>query len=722
MQQNIIIISKIIGIFLVFEVFIMNNVDFLEKDQKGHNNTNLNNNINIQRGKLPNWAVNYAVSKYSLDVDKVNLNVINSSQNLGFKGMAIGNNIFIDEKYKNNKTIIKHEIAHIYQQALGIVTDANREKLENEAINDSENTPDTEATQGSSNITSNSLAYLQKNSLIKPDENSTSIQFSDLFDVLTLIGSLVTIISGIYNSSKKDNNEDAKNYQGQILYDLKKTTYNYSLDIKDLEENYGHYFKCFSAKSINKITEQGISIPKAEQFMRTVFFFRRKFYHTEKMFEPYVDDFLRLYKAKDKSNKNAENIRADLKNIGYYLHLEKERKRIMDVYIYMLENVDNFDINSSSQDMYNLLEIKSKKPKNIWNKEDAELYVSFYKGTHKFNNTKINDIKKSTNIFKVLDTRQEPKDSFEKKNSANMVRGYSFLTQSTYQKTQNDLVKKVNLGSNSNDKYSNKLSLLFSDVTNGFTLKSLDELCVMFKNIYSISIRNANIKQLYSFITILQHYKEENKFPDPNSDELKNKLAFCSNDPIELANLIDATSNFKKRSFDNVKSDISSIFKEKNFKNTLLSRYSKLLFSTNFFEGLDKQTIQASANACSNILISFSRVLTLTDNFRKHSFKEVKTDMRDLALGNPPYNSESHIIAYEKLALLTNFFKVRSAEEVDNDLRTLYTDYVASPQNILNIYKDYEHIFIKAKGSSGKKTYDDIIKENKKSIESINKK
>ena len=684
----------------------MSNVDFLEKDQKDHGN------INIQKGKLPNWAVNYALSKYNLDVDKVNLNVVNSSQNLGFKGMAIGNNIFVDEKYRDNEIIIKHEIAHVYQQALGVVTDANSEKLENEAINDSKNTPNAELTQDPSNISSTRLPYLQKNSLIKPDENSTSVQFADVTQILTLIGPIATLISSIYKAATGGSNEDAKDYQSQILYDLKKTTYNYSLNIKDLEENYGCYFKCFSAKSINKITEQGISIPKAEQFMRTVFFFRRKFYHTEKMFEPYVDDFLRLYKTK----KDAENIRADLKNIGYYRHLEKERKRIMDVYIHMLENVDNFDINSFSQDMYNLFEVKSKKTKNIWNKEDAELYVSFYKGTNKFNGTKIDDIKRSTNIFKVLDTRQESKDSFEKKNSANMIRGYSFLNQSAYQKTQKELVKKVNLGSNVNDKYSHKLSLLFSDVTDGFTLKSLDELCVMFKNIYNISIRNANIKQLYSFITLLQHYKKENSFPDSNSDELRNKLDFCSNDPIELSDLVDITSNFKKRSFNDVKSDISSIFKEKNFKNSLLTRYSKLLISTNFFEGLDQQTIRASANACSNILPSFSHILTITDNFRKHSFNEVKTDMRDLALGNPPYNSESHIIAYERLASLTNLFKVRSAAEVDNDFRILYTDYVASPQNILNIYKDYEHIFIKAKGN------DDIIKENKKSMENINKK
>ena len=294
-----------------------------------------------------------------------------------------------------------------------------------------------------------------------------------------------------------------------------------------------------------------------------------------------------------------------------------------------------------------------------------------------------------------------------------MVRGYSFLSQSTYQETQKNLVDKVNLGSDdNNNKYSNKLSLLFSDVTDGFTLKTLEELYIMFNNIYNVSMRNANIEQLYSFITLLQYYKAENNFPDPNSDELRSKLDFCSNDPIELANLMDITSNFKKRSFNDVKSDISSIFIENNFKNSLLSRYSELLISTNFFEGLDQQTIKASVRACSNILPSFSRILTLTDNFRKHSFKDVKTDMRDLALGNPPYNSESHIMAYEKLALLTNCFKVRAAYKVHNDFTNLYTGYVASPQNILNIYKDYEHIFIKANGS------DDILKENKKSMDS----
>lgn len=708
----------------------MSNVDFLEKDQKGPSNTHSNNNVNVQKENLPNWAVNYAVSKYSLDVDKVNLNVVNSSQNLGFKGMAIGNNIFIDEKYKNNKTIIKHEIAHIYQQALGKVDNANSEELENEAIKDSESPISTDNenisnTSAISNTKSKNLAPIKQNTLISPNKNSTSIQFFNPLQLLPLITPLITLISSISEASEGKGNKDAKNHKEQILYDMKRTTYNYSLSLDDLEIKYSQYFKCFSGDSINKITQKGIDIYCAERFMRTVFFFRRKFYHTEKMFEPYVDDFLRLYKAKDKSNKDAESIRSDLKNIGYYGHLEKERKRIMDVYIYMLENMDNFDINNSIQNMYNLFEVKSKKPKNIWNKENAELYVSFYKGTNGFNGTNINDIKKSKNIFKVLDTRQEPKDSFEKKNSANMVRGYSFLGQSTYQETQKDLVDKVNLGSDdNNNKYSNKLSLLFSDVTDGFTRITLNELYIMFNNIYGVSMRKANIEQLYSFITLLQYYKEENNFPDPNSDELKSKLDFCSEDPIAFANLVDITSNFKKRSFDDVRSDISSIFTKQNFKGNLLTRYSKLLFSTNFFDGLDQHTIDASAAACSHILPSFSRLLAVTDNFKNHSLGDVEDDMRDLNLGNPPYNSESHIIAYEKLALLTNFFKVRAAYQVYNDFTNLYTGYVHSPENILHIYKDYEHIFIKTNGSFGKEEddYDNIIIENKKSMDSVNKK
>ncbi len=90
----------------------------------------------LRKMELPKWATEWSKNRFNMDVKSVKL-CITDEENIGGPFAASsGNNIFITNEYKGNKLVLKHEITHIYQQAIGMATEKNSNDaaLEEEAV------------------------------------------------------------------------------------------------------------------------------------------------------------------------------------------------------------------------------------------------------------------------------------------------------------------------------------------------------------------------------------------------------------------------------------------------------------------------------------------------------------------------------------------------------------------------------------------------------------
>ena len=90
----------------------------------------------VRRKGLPEWAINWSKNRFGLDAGGVNLCIVDKQEGDEPFAAASGNKIFVTSEYKNNKSVIMHEITHIYQQAVGSATESNvgDQSLEDEAV------------------------------------------------------------------------------------------------------------------------------------------------------------------------------------------------------------------------------------------------------------------------------------------------------------------------------------------------------------------------------------------------------------------------------------------------------------------------------------------------------------------------------------------------------------------------------------------------------------
>ena len=97
---------------------------------------NISSDFKLKRGDLPQWAVNWARNKFDMDVKNVKFYITDEPKANGFVALAGGSSIFVDPSHKNDGEVIKHELTHIYQQAVGSAQKSNADdpELEREAI------------------------------------------------------------------------------------------------------------------------------------------------------------------------------------------------------------------------------------------------------------------------------------------------------------------------------------------------------------------------------------------------------------------------------------------------------------------------------------------------------------------------------------------------------------------------------------------------------------
>ena len=90
----------------------------------------------VRRKGLPEWAINWSRNRFGMDAGGVNLCIVDKQESDEAFAAASGNNIFVTSEYKNNKSVLMHEITHIYQQAVGSATESNvgDQSLEDEAV------------------------------------------------------------------------------------------------------------------------------------------------------------------------------------------------------------------------------------------------------------------------------------------------------------------------------------------------------------------------------------------------------------------------------------------------------------------------------------------------------------------------------------------------------------------------------------------------------------
>ena len=97
---------------------------------------NLSSDFKLQKENLPQWAVDWARNRFNMDAKSVKFYVMDRQEADDSVALASGNNVFVTSDQRNNETVIKHELTHIYQQAIGTATESNASdtSLEDEAV------------------------------------------------------------------------------------------------------------------------------------------------------------------------------------------------------------------------------------------------------------------------------------------------------------------------------------------------------------------------------------------------------------------------------------------------------------------------------------------------------------------------------------------------------------------------------------------------------------
>ncbi len=97
---------------------------------------NISSDFKLQKESLPQWAVDWARNRFNMDAQNVKFYVMDRQEVDDSVALASGNNVFVTSDQRNDETVIKHELTHIYQQAIGTATESNvcDTSLEDEAI------------------------------------------------------------------------------------------------------------------------------------------------------------------------------------------------------------------------------------------------------------------------------------------------------------------------------------------------------------------------------------------------------------------------------------------------------------------------------------------------------------------------------------------------------------------------------------------------------------
>ncbi len=113
-----------------------------EKNKKGNfaGGGNISSDFKLQKESLPQWAVDWARDRFNMDAQNVKFYVMDEQEADEPYAAASGNSIFVTSDQRNDETVIKHELTHIYQQAIGTATESNAgdTSLEDEAVRVSE--------------------------------------------------------------------------------------------------------------------------------------------------------------------------------------------------------------------------------------------------------------------------------------------------------------------------------------------------------------------------------------------------------------------------------------------------------------------------------------------------------------------------------------------------------------------------------------------------------
>ncbi len=101
---------------------------------------NTSSDFKIRKENLPGWAVDWARNRFNMDAKNVKFYVMDEQEVDNSVALASGDSIFVTSDHKSDETIIKHELTHIYQQAIGTATESNAgdTSLEDEAVQTSE--------------------------------------------------------------------------------------------------------------------------------------------------------------------------------------------------------------------------------------------------------------------------------------------------------------------------------------------------------------------------------------------------------------------------------------------------------------------------------------------------------------------------------------------------------------------------------------------------------
>ena len=97
---------------------------------------NISSDFKVQTESLPQWAVDWARNRFNMDAKSVKFYVMDRQEVDDSVALASGNNVFVTSDQRNDETVIKHELTHIYQQAIGTATESNASdtSLEDEAV------------------------------------------------------------------------------------------------------------------------------------------------------------------------------------------------------------------------------------------------------------------------------------------------------------------------------------------------------------------------------------------------------------------------------------------------------------------------------------------------------------------------------------------------------------------------------------------------------------
>ena len=97
---------------------------------------NTSSDFKLRKESLPQWAVDWAKNRFNMDTQNIKFYVMDEQDSDEPSAAASGNNVFVSSEYRNDKMVIKHELTHIYQQAIGTATEGNAEdaSLEEEAV------------------------------------------------------------------------------------------------------------------------------------------------------------------------------------------------------------------------------------------------------------------------------------------------------------------------------------------------------------------------------------------------------------------------------------------------------------------------------------------------------------------------------------------------------------------------------------------------------------